>query len=140
MLKNIFWYSICVLVLYSCSSTNEVVYLKNTLSDEHKVKFDESPNPFSICLIFENSMVGDRILVEDFTSKKVLFNNTIVNSSSLNVAKIIFPKNTHSLDLFINDKLYSINSNTYIDYRFLVIKKIKHNKYNLTYTNQVSYW
>ncbi|GGD34307.1 hypothetical protein [Flavobacterium orientale] len=119
----------------------KVTYLNNTLSDENRVKFDEGPNPFSICLIFENSMIGEKILLENFTSKEIFFNDTLMSSTTnLNISKIVYAQNTHGLDLFIDNKLYFVEGNTYLYYRFLVIKKIKEGKYSLTYTNQVRYW
>jgi len=141
MLRKIIWYSVSILVIGSCSHTKEIFFLKNELSDKQREYFDLSPDPFSIYIIFEKSMIGCKVSVQDFTSKEVLFNDSIVKHTNIDIAEIITPMNVGGLELHINDKLYFIDGNTYRKHRFLVVKKIKENKYNLTFTNQPSnYW
>ncbi|NHN27996.1 hypothetical protein FIA58_020140 [Flavobacterium jejuense] len=141
MLKKIIYFSVSILLIVSCSDTKEIIFLKNELPDEQKEYFDLSSDPFSIYIIFEKSMIGCKVSVRDFTSKEILYNDSIVKPSNIDIAEIITPMNVGGLELRIKDKLYFIDGNTYRKHRFLVVKKIKENKYNLTFTNQpANYW
>jgi hypothetical protein len=137
-LNIIFFYFL--LNVSSCASSDKIIYLKDTLSEEDKIRFGESAFPFSICIAFENSTLNDKILIENFTTQEVYFDGKLTESTNIGLAKVLCPMNAHEITLQINGKIFTIDSHLYQKFRFLIIKKEK-NRHILTFTNQPKvYW
>lgn len=125
-----------LVVLISCKSSYQINYDNSIYKDEYDTELSESLYPWSICIILENSMNDNKLFIQDFNSKEIIFDGKLDKSINSNVSKVIFVRNNpNNFDLKINDKLIHIDGYIYEKYRYLVIKK-KGSKFSLNYVNE----
>lgn len=139
-MKNIL--SLVVVILTSSCKPYKVNFDNTILTEFQEERIMMSAQPYALCVIFEDSMIDDKIVIQDFNSKEVFLNETLKESKTVGISKIVFiPNNPQNYILLINNDLHYIESQIYDKYRYLVIykPKRKNKKYILQYTNSVSY-
>ncbi|KGO88419.1 hypothetical protein Q765_00455 [Flavobacterium rivuli WB 3.3-2 = DSM 21788] len=97
---------------------------------------DTTHYQLSLGLIFENSMKGSKIFLQEINSKDIVFTGTINDSVTEKIAKVAFiPNNPINYRLLIDGNFFYIEPYMYQKYRYLTIKKVR-NKFILTYMNK----
>jgi hypothetical protein len=137
-------------ILFSCSSKWE--YTKNPIIIKYKGKesiiYPHLYEKYSkyhgglfasdICIIFENSMINDRVKVFN-TINGYVFDFVINENNNNNVSKLIYlPSASSRHQITLNNSSFEIEPDTYAKYTFLIIKK-RNNKYIFTFTNKINY-
>lgn len=123
-------------ILYSCKPSLNIEYDNSFFKDEYDTELSTSLYPWSLCVIFEKSLIKSHIFIQDFNSKNILFDGKLDNTIISNISKVIFVRNNpNNFDIKINGNLIHVERNIYQKYRYLVVKKIG-NKYILRYINE----
>ncbi|KGO85153.1 hypothetical protein Q765_17440 [Flavobacterium rivuli WB 3.3-2 = DSM 21788] len=122
--------------LNSYKSVGQFHYDKSEFKKEFEIERSESKFHLSLCIIFENSMIGDKIFLQEVTSEEIVFNDILNEKINSVFGKIIFITNNPDSYIFnVNNNLLHIEEYIYERYRYLVVKKIE-GKLTLVYTNE----
>lgn len=130
------------------STTNRVIIEKNGKEgyyndrlSKHVYGLYDGIYSISLVVIFENSMLGNKIKLINPILNKTLMDTILIKKTNINVCQVIYPKNnSSSWDLYVDGrKIHHIDELTYRKYKFLVVKNVENKGIVLIYTNDVSY-